>query len=197
MSRRLGQGAAGGDFNLIIHLQDSVNSPQNKISPSCRKLVKAFSWIDSYRVTNPRTKQFSRYQSVDGDGATRIDRSYHWGDLEVSEAEYHSISFSDHLSLRVSYSLPDNLNRYIAPQSKPAYKIPPTVVTEETFQQRLHTSMIKWLRVKDSGANIIMWWQYMVKGGIIFLAKQRGKELKKEQMGRLNMLKLKQAYLTS
>ena len=37
----------------------------------------------------------------------------------------------------------------------------------------------------------------MVKGGIKYLAKVRGKEIKSEQMGQLNMLKLKQAYLTT
>ena len=37
----------------------------------------------------------------------------------------------------------------------------------------------------------------MFKGGVKFLAIQRGKELKKEKLGVLNMLKLKQAYFTS
>ena len=57
--------------------------------------------------------------------------------------------------------------------------------------------MAEWMRVKESGANIITWWQHMVKGGITFLANARSKELKKESMGQLNMLKLKQSYLTS
>ena len=35
------------------------------------------------------------------------------------------------------------------------------------------------------------------QGGVRFLAKQRGKEMKQEQMGALNMLKLKQSFLTS
>ena len=37
----------------------------------------------------------------------------------------------------------------------------------------------------------------MVKGRVRFLAKQRGKEMKQEQMGALNKLKLKQSFLTS
>ena len=77
MVNRLTHGAAGGDFNSIISMSDSVKNPQVKMSPSCRNLVQSFSWSDSYRKLHPKTVQFSRYQSVDGDGATRIDRSYH------------------------------------------------------------------------------------------------------------------------
>ena len=78
MINRLPQGAAGGDFNSIIVISDSKKNPQSKMSPSCRNLVSAFSWIDSYRRLHPKTNQFSRYQNTDADGATRIDRSYQW-----------------------------------------------------------------------------------------------------------------------
>ena len=48
MVRRLANGAAGGDFNSIISIPDSNKNPQSKISPSCRNLVRAFSWTDSF-----------------------------------------------------------------------------------------------------------------------------------------------------
>ena len=118
MVNRLAHGAAGGDFNSIISMLDSVKNPQVKMSPSCRNLVQSFSWSDSYRKLHPKTAQFSRYQSADGNGATRIDRSYHWGEFEAAECQYHSISFSDHLSLRVTYVLPNLLARNLAPQIK-------------------------------------------------------------------------------
>ena len=54
MVRRLAQGAAGGDFNSIISLNDSTRNPQTKVSPSCRNLVKAISWTDSFRALYPR-----------------------------------------------------------------------------------------------------------------------------------------------
>ena len=141
-------------------------------------------WSDSYRTLHPRAEQFSRYQSSNSEGATRIDRAYQWGELKVSEAAYHSISFSDHLSLKISYLLPHDLDRHLTPQTKPSCKIPPGVVKDDIFQTRLRTAMAEWMRVKDSGANIITWWQHMVKGGITFLAKERSKELKKELNGR-------------
>ena len=119
------------------------------------------------------------------------------GDFRVSECQYHSISFSDQLSLRVSYALPNMLARNLAPQIKPAFKIPPSVVTDKIFKQQLENSMAEWLQVKEAGADLMLWWDLMVKGGIKYLPIQRGKELEKQNIGILNMLKLKQAYFTS
>ena len=56
----------------------SKKNSQSKMSPSCRNLIGACSWIDSYRRLHPKTNQFSRYQNTDADGATRINRSYQW-----------------------------------------------------------------------------------------------------------------------
>ena len=145
MIGKLGQGAAGGDFNSIVDLKDIVKFPQNKLSPLCKNLIRAFSWSDSFRELHPRAVQYSRYQGADGEGATRIDRSYHWGSLQVSDAAYHSISFSDHLSLRVTYFLPHKLDRHLVPQSTPSCKIPPSVVNDDLFQTHLKSSMAKWL----------------------------------------------------
>ena len=55
---RLAHGAAGGDFNCIISIPDSVKNPQINMSPTCRNLVKSFLWSDSYRSLHPRTTQF-------------------------------------------------------------------------------------------------------------------------------------------
>ena len=56
--------------------------------------------------------------------------------------------------------------------------------------------MIGWTHGK-AGADLLVWRQYLVKNGIKHLAKTRGKELKKEQLGKLNILKVRQAYLAS
>ena len=61
MTRRLAQGAVGGDLNCIISALDSSSDPQRKMSPSFRTLVSAFTWTDSYRAIAPRTRQYSRY----------------------------------------------------------------------------------------------------------------------------------------
>ena len=197
MLHQLPQGATGGDFNSIIIISDSKKNSQSKMSPSCRNLVNAFSWIDSFGRLHPKTIQFSRYQNTDADGATRIDRSYQGGDIIAKESQYHSISFCDHLCLRVSYDLPHKLDRHLAPYSKPSYKISPSVVKDDIFKDRLRSSMQEWLRVKEAGADLMVWWDSMFKSAVKNLAIQHGKEMKKERLGILNMLKLKQAYFTT
>ena len=171
LHRRL-QGAAGGDFNYIIVFSDSKKNSQSKMSPSCCNLVSTFSWIDSYCRLHPKTVQFSRYQNTDADGATRIGRSYQWGDIVVTESQYHSVLFHYHLCLRVSYNLPHKLDRHLAPNSKPSYKIPLSVIQDKTFKIRLQSSMEDYLRVKEAGADLMIWWDSMFKGGVKYLAIQ-------------------------
>ena len=95
----------------------------------------------------------------------------------------------------MSYVLPSRLDRCLTPQTKPSYKIPPNVVKDELFQTHLKDSMIGWLQVKADGADLLTWWEYLVKGGVIQLAQARGKEIKNQRLGQLNILKLRQAYL--
>ena len=72
----------GGDLNCIIDKKDATRNPEQKMSPCFKRLVSAFSWLDSYRSLHPDQQVFSRYYNNDhhGDGATRIDRMYHVGD---------------------------------------------------------------------------------------------------------------------
>ena len=57
--------------------------------------------------------------------------------------------------------------------------------------------MNDWIRVKEAGANLMVWWDSMLKIGVKYLAVQRAKEIEKQRLRVLNMLKLKQAFLTS
>ena len=57
--------------------------------------------------------------------------------------------------------------------------------------------MLEWNKVKDDGVEVLLWWEYLVKNGIKQLAITRSKEIKKQNMGRLNILKLWQINLTS
>ena len=128
---------------------------------------------------------------------SRIDRSYYWGEIQVTEAGYNSISFSDHLSLKILYKLPHELDRYLAHLSRPAFKISPSVVNYEVFRIGLEQSMIGWLQVKEEGVEVLLWWEVLVKSGIKHLAITRSKELKKQNIGHLNMLKLRQCNINS
>ena len=197
MINRQKNGAAGGDLNSIISLHDSNRNAQTKMSPSFKNLVSAFSLTDSFRCLHPKKVQFSRYysNSQHGEGASRIDRCYHWGDLTAVEAEYHSISFSDHLSQRLVYTLPSPLDRKIAPKPSPQFKIPPEVVNDSKFAETLEEKLNIWNQVLEAGADSMTWWQHLVKKGILQLARERKREMNKERRGLLNLLLVRQAYL--
>ena len=160
------------------------------MSPSFKNLVSAFSLTDSFRCLHPKKVQFSRYysNSQHGEGASRIDRCYHWGDLTAVEAEYHSISFSDHLSQRLVYTLPSPLDRKIAPKPSPQFKIPPEVVNDSKFTELLQVKLDIWNQVLEAGADPMTWWQHLVKKGILQLAREQQREMNKERGGLLNLL---------
>ena len=56
--------------------------------------------------------------------------------------------------------------------------------------------MVDWQEVNDLGLDILTWWELLVKPGIRKLALQRSKEINRERRGELNLLLLRQAYLT-
>ena len=176
---------------------DSNRNAAQKVSPSLKTLVSSLAWTDSYRCLYPRNIQYSRIYSNahHGEGASRIDRCYHWGDMTIEEAEYLSISFSDHLSLKLKYTLPLNIKHIVAPQVKPSFKIPPEVVDDEVFREKLEKALVGWRQAREPGKNSLAWWQYLVKPGIRHLAKSRHFELKKQRCGLLNLLALRQTYL--
>ena len=74
-------GVAGGDWNCIVSESDATKNASQKMSKYLKRLLKVFNWKDSFRSVHPDAKVFSRYYESDkfGDGATRIDRQYHWG----------------------------------------------------------------------------------------------------------------------
>ena len=87
----------------------------------CRKYVSIqFNWVDSFICIHPNLKHYSRYfkDSFHGEGASRIDRMYHFGDLVVLKADYVGVAFSDHMYLVVKIQLPDTLSKVLLPKPK-------------------------------------------------------------------------------
>ena len=64
------------------------------------------------------------------------------------------------------------------------------------FRENLSNMRTVWLDIKNQGVDVLLWWEKLVKPGIKKLALERGKELKKERRSHLNLLLVKQAYLT-
>ena len=176
-------GFIGGDLNSIIEKEDATHNPESKISKSMKRLVKTFKWSDSYRSLHPKSKAYSRYYKHDriGEGASRIDRCYHWGDIAATDSKYVSLAFSDHFGLLVSYSLPDQISRMLSPKSRPLFRTRPEVVTDTKFRKSLENKMKEWHAVKDLGVDVLIWWEKLVKPGMRKLAISRGKEMNKER----------------
>ena len=157
-------GCWGGDLNCITESKDCTSNPGAKKSPSMSRLTRAFSHIDSFRSIHPDVQEFSRfYTHTDGTvQASRIDRSYHWGNCSIQEAEYRSVAFSDHFSFIVKVSLP-GLDIITSPQSRHLFKTSPEVICDKVFKERLAREMVEWKKVKERGLSILPWWEIVVK----------------------------------
>ena len=191
-------GLVGGDWNCITSPSDCTRHPEAKMSPCLRRMINTFTWSDTFRSMSPCTTHFSHFygNARHGMGATRIDRSYSYGDIQTLDAKYISVAFSDHLSCFVQVELPGQLSTSIVPKSRPFYKIKPDIVKDRVFQSRLQDSMKEWESVKRFGIPTLTWWEVLVKPGVRKLALERGKELAREKKSLLNLLTLRQSYLT-
>ena len=191
-------GCVGGDWNSIIDEKDATKNPSSKKSNSLKRLVKNFSWRDSFREIHPDSKQFSRYydNSLHGEGATRLDRMYHYGQLRIIQAFYVGVAFSDHFSLIVKIKLPENMTKYSSPKYRPLFKSKPDIIDDELFQMRLKENVELWKNVRDqTSLKTLDWWELIVKPNIKKLLIERGREVSREKFGTLNMLLVRQAFL--
>ena len=190
-------GILGGDWNCITSKDDCTSFPEAKMSPCLKRLINTFNWKDTFRILQPLTQHFSHYYNIGAKaGATRIDRSYSFGEVSPTQSSYVSVAFSDHLAHIVNINLPSPISVMICPKSRPFYKIRPEIVRDEVFQDRLSSSMKEWQEVKSYGVPILIWWEVLVKPGIRKLALERGKEISKARRSFLNLLMMKQSFLT-
>ena len=194
---RLDSGNIGGDLNCITNKIDCTHNPTPKMSPSLAKMINTFDMKDCFRKLYPNSKIYSHYYHTThlGEGATRIDRSYSWGNLKVVEAKYEPPAFSDHMAYIVSYNLPTSSSRMFSPRARPMFKVRPEVINDRVFQQNLSDSMKDWKELQDLGLDFLTWWELVVKPGIKRLAIHRGKEINRGKRGELNLLLLQQSYL--
>ena len=193
-------GCVGGDLNCIIDKKDATKFPETKMSKCLQRLVTLRNWKDSFRVLHPEALKYSRfYENSRAEGASRIDRCYSFGRLVVKQAIYVPLAFSDHMAHVVEFLVPENFSKIVSPKSKQSFKIKPEVIGDNIFRERLKTQLQMWVRVKDfkdSGTNILSWWEHLVKPGIRKIALDRSKEINKDRRGILNLLLIRQAYLT-
>jgi hypothetical protein len=96
----------------------------------------------------------------------------------------------------ISIKLSDSLSKLKCPKTRPLFKIKPNVAADPVFKERLTDNMVHWQEVRRLGVSTLTWWEYMVKPGIKKLAIERGKEINKDKRSVLNLLLLRQGYLT-
>ena len=189
-------GCMGGDFNSITEKIDATAHPAAKMSPSFKRLTQTFNWKDSYRHLHPSFRQYSRYfENTRGEGATRIDRSYHYGDIEINYASYKPLAFSDHHAHIINITLPTQFSRLSCPRGNYTFRIKAEVVNDPLFQDRLREALLGWLNIKSFGLDVLVWWENIVKPGIKKLAQMRSREMSKQMKGELNLFRLRQIYL--
>ena len=123
-------------MNCILSKIDCTHHPAAKMSPSLARLTQIFDMQDSYRYLFPINKVYSHYYHTVqlGQGATRIDRSYNWGNLAIVDARYVPVAFSDHMAYVVTVSLPEPCSKMISPRARPLFKVTPEVICDEVFQ---------------------------------------------------------------
>ena len=139
------------------------------MSPSLKRLIRTFSWKDSFRTLFPKSKSFSRYYDNErfGEGATRIDRIYQFGDMIAKEAQYVGLPFSDHFGLIVKFSLPPDFGKLTSPKTRSLFKVKPEVVRDSVFKTKLKEQFAIWTEVKiNLHLDTLFWWETIVKPGI-------------------------------
>ena len=195
-------GYIGGDFNCIIDKKDATNNPEQKMSRSLVRLKTDQDWKDTFRSLHPSKLEYSRfYTHRQISGASRIDRCYHFGELIPITAEYIPVAFSDHFAHIVTFEVPDMVRKILSPKIRTRFKLRAEIIMDNIFKERLKGKMAVWERVRDlqdeNNSGSLMWWEKLVKPGIKKLALERNREINKEKREKLNLLNIRQAYLTA
>ena len=90
----------GGDCNCITDNNECTQHPDQKKSPTLKRLNNLHNLKDTYKKLYPKGKEFSRYYTSKdcNSGATRLDRIYTSSNLTPTYAKYLPHPFSDHYS---------------------------------------------------------------------------------------------------
>ena len=189
-------GCCGGDWNCITDKNDATNRPESKISLVLSRALKTFNWNDSFRTLHSHTQSFSRFYKVENTTeATRIDRQYHWGQINIQKCEYIPAAFSDHLGLLVEVNIPQLKIKSRSPKASQQFKIKDEIIYDSIFKSRVNLAMSDWRIMLSHGLSVLTWWELVVKPGLKSLAMERRREMNDEQRGELNMLLIQQAYI--
>ena len=192
-------GMAGGDWNNITSPVDCSHHPDQKVSPTLKRVISMLKWKDCYRLLYPKTTIYSHHynRQMAGQGlvhgGSRLDRAYLWGDVEVLDAQYAPVAFSDHLLHLVKVVGPPT-SHHADPRFQPYFKIRPEIAKDEAFKSKVSEIVHDWSNAKAK-MPLLEWWD-LVKRDIRQAAKQLSRERSKNKKAKLNFLLLAQIYLS-
>ena len=193
------RGLAGGDWNTITAPIDCTNLPEQKTSPNLKRLIKISKWSDTFRSLHPKKVAYSHFYSRQmsgcglSQGASRLDRSYSWGQVATISSTYLGAGFSDHLLHKVELSVSSSLFP-AEPVFKPYFKINPETAKDPAFKEKVRLITKEWEATK-SRLPLLRWWD-LLKRDLRRAAKEISLEKKKAKKARLDLLMLAQTYLS-
>ena len=143
-----------------------------KTSPTLKRLIRLKGWQDSYRSLHSKVIYSHYYENMKYEGASRIDRIYHQGDITPVTVSYESIAFSDHMGIIAEYTVPDFINKQLSPRFRPRFKITEDIIKDEVFTAHLNLNMQDWEGARQrEDLPVLSWWEEVVKPGIRRISK--------------------------
>ena len=145
-------------------------------------LTKSFNWFNRFWVLYPHKQVFSRYYDAKGIvRASRIDRQYNWGKVEITAAEYRPVAFSAHFALITKVRVPSNISKLLCPKSRAVSKVNVEIAQDRKFRNSIGEAMNDWVNVKDQDLPLFQWWDQICKPRIRKIAMERSKEINHER----------------
>ena len=126
----------GGDWNCITENKECTHFPEQKKSPTLKRLINLHELKDTYRTLHPKGKEYSRYYTIKENlsGATRLDRIYTSKHMTIVNAKYLPNPFSDHFCYITSIKTDNYSQKSHVPRPQPSFKIHPKVVDDPDIQ---------------------------------------------------------------
>ena len=192
-------GCLGGDFNCLDRREDATHLAETKISANLQKLTKIKKLTDTFRLLHPNVRSYSHFYNWNAggtmrQGASRIDRAYAWGGLEILKASYQSTAYSDHFLHLVTVNTTTQPPKMIK-TFKPYYKMSREILEEQEFKEIIKVTVEAWERSRHI-LPIDQWWEAL-KSDIRKEAKQYEYVKRKKKKARLTFLMLAQQHLSS
>ena len=140
----------GGDWNCITENKDCTQHPDQKRSPTLKRLINLHNLKDTYKTLHPKGREFSRYYTSkdNNSGAIRLDRIYTSTSLSPVDAKYLPNPFSDHYSYITKIKTNEVSHSTFVPKPKPSFKIHPKIVDDLNFQATIKLKSDKWISTK-------------------------------------------------